>query len=371
MDNLHVDVLSEIDCVLEDCYPFEYFQSLDSEGKFPQEFFKTLKEKELLSFVIGGEKEFYVFSEIAEIIGRKSVAAALCWVMHNQQFNIVLKLKPSVLKNNDIGLISSMTSSFGGKWYGERDGIIQYKNKSWVNREAPIVSYARYADSVLFTFPRSVGHKKETWLALASNKYCFTGDVEENLSGVKSTCSEPCKVFAELGNIEFIGSLNDVFSDLFVPIAHIGWMSGYNGGLNGVLSRIRKVSRNGISVSSINKINTSSLSQNRIAKAVSIERTNKSIIQGAIKSLYCKSNNNNNNKNNQRSIYINSVKTQISETLLEASLGLELELGTSIAMKQCEPTGIEIYSRDVKAARLMFNNDKLYELIYKHWIIGM
>ncbi|WP_448511927.1 hypothetical protein [Photorhabdus laumondii] len=363
MCDVRLDIFSKFEVILNN-YSFEYFQSLDCSGKFPEDFFDELKLNGLLSYEINCEQDFHTFSHIATLIGQKSVAASLCWVMHNQQFNTILRIKPSVLSNQDFGLMASMTSSYGGKWHGDRDKIVQASGEAWIIREAPIVSYVRYSDSVVFTFPKyDENQKVEIWLALTSTKHCSFNDSNELLTAVKSTCSEPSKVHARLSEIEYIGPFHKTFSGIFVPIAHIGWMSAYNGGLRGVLSRLRKLNRNVHSAGSIKKMNHSSLSKNRLAKSVSIEATNQAMIAGTIKSIYSES--------RQRFIDINAVKTRISEALLETTLELEVELGVSTALKQNDAIGLEMYSRDVRTARLMFNNDDIYELIYKHWILGM
>lgn len=354
--------LKSLASVLEN-YSFDYFQRLDSDNDFPVQLFDELKLAELLSHEIKSENDFTLFSRMVSLIGEKSVAAALCWVMHNQQFNSLIRLKPDGISYDKLGLIASMTSTYSGKWHGERDKILETDGKKMLIREAPIVSYGRYSDSMIFTFPKVVGESTETWLGLTLTKNCWFDDQNEMLTSVRSTVSEPCELSVSLDEVEYIGPLSTIFSEVFVPIAHIGWMSAYNGGLTGVLSRLRGLIRNSDSVLFKKKISSSSLSKNRLAKAVSIERTNRLIIDGTISSLYS-------NEGNY-SIDINSVKTRVSESLLEAANELDIELGVAYAIMQNDALGLEIYSRDIKAARLMFNNDDVYDLTYKHWLLKM
>ncbi|MEZ8656720.1 hypothetical protein AB6D60_22385 [Vibrio splendidus] len=347
---------------LLDEYPINYFQKLDSESKFPVKFFNDLKEKQLLSIKVNDNNSYHVFSEIASMIGEKSIGSSLCWVMHNQQYNMIIMYDPDFFKDKEQVLLSSMTSSYGGKWIGNNDKIINKGGNNILIREAPIVSYGEHSDSIVFT-----SHKKnddcEVFLAYTNIENCIFTEPEFKLTSVTATASKPCKIDCDLNKITFIGPFNKHFKNTFVPIAHIGWMSAYNGGVKGMMKRLRGEIRSGVNNHLHSRLKSSTLSKHRYAKVFTVTETNGLLIEATINNFLA--------GNNVKNHILNSVKIKVSESFSDIIGILEQELGYSYALKKNDALGLEMLSRDLKAASLMYNNDALYDINFKHWYVGL
>lgn len=337
----------------------KYFQTCDYEGRFPSDYFEELKSKNILYHLVTDHESACAFSEIASMIGTFSVAASLCWVMHNQQSNAIYKLnqKLYLLHLSKQSLIASATSEYADT---ECNTITKYINKYKVVRQAPVCSYRNHADIFVLTIKHEELPASERYLIILPKEHVEIID-SFNLSSTRSTCSGPIEVDNYINSHQVIGKLSTVFSSIFVPIGHIGWMSSYHGGLSGVLLRIRHLIRN--KDSALKKKKLEELFYNRLAQIIALEYINKCLIQDVLGKTYSIS-------DGYPSLPLNVIKTEISRNIRNAACLLEDALGSKYIMTPFDELGAEMFCRDARAANLMVHNDMFYRNIFELWLLN-
>ncbi|MBD2816052.1 hypothetical protein ID850_15080 [Xenorhabdus sp. Flor] len=347
---LHESILRE--------FGLKYFQSCDYNSIFPSDYFNQLKKNNALYHLITDYESANLFSCIASAIGRYSISASICWVMHNQQINIIHKLSPEIYERIlfNQSLIASATSEDNK---GGNNNLYEEDNKLRLIRSVPVCSYRYDADFFVVSMRCKHSFSLDRNLVLLPKEYIkFTDGY--SLSSNKSTSSGPIEIDAYINNDQIIGSLSTIFSSIFVPIAHIGWMSSYCGGLTGILSRIRNSIRE--KNSNLNKKSSDTLFRNRLSQIIALEYNNRCIIQDCLSKSY-------NISGGERKLSLNIVKTEVSKNIRKASHLIEDVLGSKYIITPFDEFGAEIFCRDAKSASLMIHNDIFYQDIFDLWIL--
>ncbi|WP_131002679.1 hypothetical protein [Klebsiella variicola] len=351
LENIHQNLL--------DSFGLTYFQNCDFKGRFPTEYFNSLKDKNALYHLITDYHSASSFIKIASLIGEYSISASLCWVMHNQQSNSINKLNPNLYVEllEKQSLIASATSEYAGNFF---NNLTTLDHGLKIDRQAPVCSYRHNADYFLVSVKHKDLRPTDRYLVLLPKEDITITD-EINLSTTRSTGSGPIKITQLIGPEKMIGKFSSVFSSVFVPIGHIGWMSSYHGGLTGVLARLRNCIRN--KNSNLKIKSEGELFRNRIAQTISLEYMNRCLIQDVLYKTY-------NDPVNYPAQQLNIVKTEVSQNLRDAVRILEDALGSKYTMTPFDEIGAEIFCRDGKAACLMVHNDMFYRDIYDLWLIN-
>ncbi|OKB64689.1 hypothetical protein BHU62_21360 [Serratia marcescens] len=340
-------------------FTLEYFQRCDHQGKFPADYFKALKDSDLLYHLIVDHESACAFSEIASLIGGFSVSASLCWVMHNQQCNAIRQLDEPLYERLQASqsLIASATSEYADAI----NSLAQENDRLRVLREAPVCSYRTHADFFAVSMKYKDQTARERYLVLLP-KASVTAVEGFHLSNNRSTCSGPISIDTVIDPQQVIGKVSSVFASTFVPIGHIGWMSSYNGGLSGVLARVRNGART--PKSALKEKVSSELFSNRIAQAVALEYTNRCLIQDTLNKNYGAA-------DHARSASLNVIKTEVSRNIRHAASLLEDALGSKYVMTPFDPLGAEMFCRDARSATLMVHNDMFYREIFDLWLLKL
>ncbi|CAI0877423.1 hypothetical protein [Serratia fonticola] len=343
--------------VLEN-FGMKYFQNCDYEGRFPNDYFDALKSNDALYHLINDYESVCSFSEIASLIGKYSISASLCWVMHNQQSNAIHQLNHPLYCEllSKQCLIASVTSE-----YGERscNALTELDNGLRVERQAPVCSYRTHADFFIVSMRHKDLTSSERYLILLP-KESITPIDGFHLTSTRSTCSGPINIDILISPQQVIGKLSAVFSSVFVPIGHIGWMSSYHGGLSGVLSKVRSSIRD--KNSTLKKKTYGELFCNRIAQAIALEYINECLICDVMNKIYGIS-------DGYSGLPLNIIKTEVSRNIRNAACLLEDALGSKYIMTPFDELGAEIFCRDARSASLMVHNDMFYRDIFDLWLL--
>ncbi|WP_434526996.1 hypothetical protein [Photorhabdus asymbiotica] len=341
-------------------FGLKYFQTCDYNNEFPREYFNSLKANNLLYHLITDYESANLFSYIAHLIGQYSISASICWVMHNQQINTIRQLSPKIYEQlvRDQSLIASVTSE-----YNEiaSNVLSEERDKLRVIRSAPVCSYRYDADFFVISMQHKDITPSDRYLVLLPKEYVKSTSGYP-LSSNRSTSSGPIEIDTYINTEQIIGNLSTIFTSTFVPIAHIGWMSSYNGGLEGVLSRIRSSFRKKKSL--LSKKLSDALFRNRISQVIALEYTNRCLIQDCLYKNYSIS-------DTSRKLSLNVIKTETARNIRNASYLLEEALGLKYTMTPFDEFGAEIFCRDAKSASLMVHNDRFYQDIFDLWILKM
>lgn len=354
-------IAQRLDRVLSE-YPLAYFQNADTEGVFPEKFFRALGEQDALTYdLTEAGASLIQFARLAARIGEKSIASAICWVMHNQQYDCIVRAgKQHLVSRKD--LIASVTTQPDSALL-TRSGYLLEPNAAGgysFLREAPVVSFGHVADYYVATLSRSAEYD-DVWLCLLDRSHVREASTEpSNAASCRSTQNQRMLFSGELSAERLLIPMREILKSAFAPIAHVGWMASYYGGVRGVLARHRKQLREkqGFRGRSwehpliVQRVGTM-LSKLDACQAF-IEYVASGIDDG---------------RSQQLSRHTNSLKSHCSELLSEVVDAMKVELGMSCTIVPGDALGFEMVRRDIDCARLMFHNDKLYEYIYNDWLL--
>jgi len=346
----HLDILEELGLA--------YFQRCDRLTEAPTRYLERLAESDLLFCDFDDQQSADEFARICELIGRYSVAAGIVWAMHNQQWNMLREIAPTVSREVRAGgqLIASVTSRHRGSFV---DALVPASSGYHLRREAPVCSYRYQAGEFLVAVPHKTELKTEDWLVLVP-----ASDVqkpgEKNVLGVaRSTLSGAVSINCTVAAHRVLGPLSSIHSKVFVPLAHLGWMSVYIGGLGGVLDRLRVLMRDG----KLGDRKEDRLFRSRVSNAVAQYHVGMALVRECARVCFTGV--------PLRSVMLNVLKTEASVAASKGASALSDALGLRYSLTVGDPLGLETYCRDVRGAALMVHNDLFYEHLFDQWYTKM
>lgn len=344
-------------------FPLAYFQRADADGVFPEAFFSALAHARLLTYDLSRSGNTVAeFATLASAIGESSIAASICWVMHNQQYDCLVRAgKQHLVEDSD--LLASVTTQPEASAVLTRtkyplrpreDGGYQFL------REAPIVSFGHLAKYFIATLNRSP-ESDEVWLCLLDRSH--VRDITQSSSraeACRSTQNQSMVFEGVLSPDRLLMPLRDVLQSSFGPLAHIGWASAYHGGVMGVLQRLRQQLRgqqsfrgrpwdHGVLVQRLGAIVGRMDGCAAFIRLCALQMDQRQALRFGRQ--------------------MNSLKLFCSTQLSQVVDELKVELGMVYAVTQNDPLGFEILRRDIDCARLMFHNDKIAEYVYNDWFL--
>ena len=221
---------------------------VDRDARFPAEAVSALREARTLSALVpvelgGAGVSFQAVAQACRDLGRRCGATGMVFAMHQIQVACVARHLEDAPWFEDYlrdlaaeqRLIASVTSEVGtggdlGRSIaalepGER-GLLQFE------KQAPTVSYGRYADDLLVTLRRTPEtHERDQVLVLA---HCAQATLtplgEWDPLGMRGTCSPGFAVRAEISPEQVLAaSFSGVASESMVPISHILWSHVWTG----------------------------------------------------------------------------------------------------------------------------------------------
>jgi acyl-CoA dehydrogenase len=216
---------------------------VDRESRFPTETIDALRDRRALSSAIpvalGGDGvSFETIAQCCLELGRHCSSSAMVFAMHQiQLLAIVRHYDPGSWfeqylreQAEEQRLIASVTSEVGtGGDMGRSIAAVVDVDADTVRfeKQAPTVSYGRYADDLLTTLRRSeAAEPGDQVMALTSQHQT---ELEQtgtwDVLGMRGTCSPGCIVRATFPRSQVMTgtSFSRVASESMVPISHILW----------------------------------------------------------------------------------------------------------------------------------------------------
>jgi acyl-CoA dehydrogenase len=215
---------------------------VDREGRFPIETIEALRERGALSSPVpvalgGGGVSFDTIAQCCLELGRQCGASAMVFAMHQiQLFSILRHREPGswfeqYLRELAVEqrLIASVTSEVGtGGDMGRSIAAVINDGPDSVRfeKQAPTVSYGRYADDLLVTLRRSeTAEPGDQVMALTSSEQVElepTGSWD--VLGMRGTCSPGYVVRARFPLAQVMQTpFSRIAAESMVPISHILW----------------------------------------------------------------------------------------------------------------------------------------------------
>ena len=230
---------------------------VDQQGRFPAETISALRAEALLSALVpralGGMGASYAqVSEGLVAMGRQCASAAMVVAMHHIQVaSLVRHGRNDLLRNYLVELVdrqyllASATTEVGtGGDVGSSVCAVNVAEGSFrLEKQAPVISYGRFADGILATARRSADSpENDQVLALCRPPELQLEQVGEwNSLGFRGTCS-PGFILRASGDAAAIldDPYGDVSTQTMLPVAHILWSSLWLGIATAAIDRARK-----------------------------------------------------------------------------------------------------------------------------------
>jgi acyl-CoA dehydrogenase len=232
-------------------------EDVDLLGRFPSETVQAMRDERLLSALVpeslgGMGASFSDLSHGLEAMGRQCASSAMVIAMHHIQVACLVRHARSALIRDYLGelvdsqyLLASATTEVGtGGDLGSSVCAVERSDGTFqLQKQAPVISYGRYADGILATARRSAeSPENDQVLVLCRPPGLDLEQVGEwNALGFRGTCS-PGFILKASGDADAI--LDDPYatisSQTMLPVAHILWSSLWLGIASAAVDRARR-----------------------------------------------------------------------------------------------------------------------------------
>lgn len=343
----------------------------DGDATFPVEPLEALRRTGLLGLAVphrlgGPGGSLRQILDVGERIGREDLSVALIFVMHCQQVAALVRhatgrlredLLPRVARG-EVYLASVTTERGTGGHLLTSESALESDDEGllWIDRDAPVVTGAGYADGFLVTM-LAPGAAAPTEVSLV---YADRGQLEVKAAGewqplgMRASQSLPVRLLGSVPADQIVGEhggFRAIASDVFGPMAHLGWSACWLGAAAGALSRTVHHLR-----SAEGRAKTGSeLTLARLARVRSRLESVHALIEHG------------------RAVYesaedvslprvqslLNTVKVHSAEQTFTAATELVELLGLRHGYMRDSPLWIERTLRDLRSASLNYSNDRL------------
>lgn len=242
-------------------------QSVDSEGRFPAEAFAEIRAQRLLGIMVptalGGEgASLGDVVDVCYLLGQACSSTGLIFAMHQIKVGCVVRHRQDSAKIEEILrrlakeqlLFASSTTEGkkGGDVRSSEAAIERDGDRIHLDRQATVISYARYADGIVTTARRHAEADPSDQVLTVFLKSDYTLDRLQGWDtlGMRGTCSEGfnLKATADAGQV-LPDSYEKIHAQTMVPFAHLTWSAVWTGIAAAATTKaqgfIRKAARKG------------------------------------------------------------------------------------------------------------------------------
>ncbi|GAA4549817.1 acyl-CoA dehydrogenase family protein [Amycolatopsis samaneae] len=344
----------------------------DQEASFPVEALAEMRATGLLGLLVpgaygglgGGVTDLL---DAAIRIGRADMSVAMIFAMHCQQVAAVVghagpRLREELLPEIAAGrqYLASVTTEAGkgGHLRSAQAELDVSDGDLVVDRFAPIVTGGTHADGFLVTM-RSPGATSPNQVSLVYARrdqlqLTATGDWQP--MGMRASHSAPLRLDGRMPGHQIIGEHGGfarIASEVFAPLAHLGWSASWLGTACGALSRVLTLLRAKDSRRRFNR--ESELLLSRLGSArqrvdavhALLRQTAKMVVEADDLSR----------PRNQ--LLLNTLKITAAEQCHAVVEDLIDAVGLQHGYLKGSPTGLERALRDLRSAALNYSNDRL------------
>lgn len=355
-------------------------KKIDLTAEFPSENLLALKESGFMGLNVptqygGFGLGINEVAEVSKLFANDCLSTAIIWGMHCQQVATIVDNANESFKNEFLPkiitgakYIGSVTTeeNTGGHLFKLVSSISRVTNESfYLDRFAPICTGGKYCDAYLITMKKSEEQKETEVLMIYADKEML--DIEEvhkpNLMGMRGTHSVSLNLKGVLAQRNILNIKSD-FKILalrtLIPYGHLIWAASWLGALQGVFDRtIKEIFRNPVNRKCFNLKSEIFLEKTaRVKLAIQIvENFLESCLNEYVTSV---------NKQDFDNLYgpafqikINNLKIVSSEQLFAAVHSLIDIVGLKFGYSTDPEVPIERVFRDLRAASLMYNNNRL------------
>lgn len=251
MATTHADALAEVCAVAA-----EHARDADESARFPVEAMDVMRRTRLLGLMVpgelgGGNGTVADLVDATIELGRADMSTAMIFAMHSQQVAALARygnarLRAEVLTAVGAGEIylASVTTEpgTGGHLFssesvtGSAGGMLQ------LHRDAPIVTGGAFADGFLITVltPGATAPTQVDLVYAARDQLALEVLGDWQPLGMRATHSVPMRLAGLIPGWQVVGGpagFRVIASQVFAPLAHVGWSAAWLGTAAGALSR--------------------------------------------------------------------------------------------------------------------------------------
>ncbi|WP_340686951.1 acyl-CoA dehydrogenase family protein [Amycolatopsis coloradensis] len=344
----------------------------DREATFPVEALAEMRATGLLGLLVpseygglgGGITDLL---DVAIQLGRADMSAAMIFAMHCQQVAAVAghagaRLREELLPEIAAGRVylASVTTEAGkgGHLRTAQAELAVSDGELIVDRFAPIVTGGTHADGFLVTMrsPGAVSPNQISLVYAHRDQLQLTASGDWQPMGMRASHSAPLRLDGRMPGHQIVGEHGGfprIASEVFAPLAHLGWSASWLGTACGALSRVltllrAKESRQRFNLDSELLLSRLGSARQRVdAVHALLRRTAHMVVEADDLSR----------PRNQ--LMLNTLKITAAEQCHAAVEDLIDAVGLQHGYLKGSPTGLERALRDLRSAALNYSNDRL------------
>ncbi|MEU2618172.1 acyl-CoA dehydrogenase family protein [Streptomyces sp. NPDC007157] len=345
----------------------------DRAAEFPVDALDALRRTGLLGLLIprrygglgGGVSDLLAATQT---LGRSDMSVAMIFAMHCQQASALVRygnerLRKELLPKTAAGEIylASVTTEAGkgGHLLSAQAQLNDSGADLVIDRFAPIVTGGMHADGFLITMrsPQAATANEVSLVYAHRDQLTLTDSGEWQPMGMRASHSIALKLTGSIPGHQVVGEhgeFHEIATEIFGPLAHLGWSAAWLGTAAGALSRVLRLLRSPAGRERFDL--TSELLLTRISRSrrrldavhALLRQTATTVESGADLSLPA------------RQLQLNSLKITASEECFAAVDDLVTALGLRHGYLKDSPTRLELALRDLRSAALNYSNDRLH-----------
>ncbi|MCK7622622.1 acyl-CoA/acyl-ACP dehydrogenase [Streptomyces sp. RS10V-4] len=352
----------------------EHVDHTDRAAAFPVAALDALRRTGLLGLLVptadgglGGTVRELVTA--AETLGRTDMSVGMIFAMHCQQAEALVRhagerLRKELLPRIAAGelYLASVTTEAGkgGHLLTAEAQLADEGGDLVIERFAPIVTGGTHADGFLITM-RSPGEDAtagEVSLVYAHrDQLALTPSGDWQPMGMRASHSVALRLSGRVPGHQVVGEqggFHRIASEVFGPLAHLGWSAVWLGTAAGALSRVLRLLRSPAGRERFDL--GSDLLLCRLSRSRQRLDTVHALLQQALRTLESGAD----LSVPARQLQLNALKITAAEECHAAVDDLVTALGLRHGYLQDSPTGLERALRDLRSAALNYSNDRLH-----------
>jgi acyl-CoA dehydrogenase len=351
----------------------EHAEANDRQARFPEAALAEMRRTGLLGLLVpvrfgglGGGVDDVIDASIA--LGRADMSVAMVFAMHCQQVAAIDRFASDELRGRLLPLIAqgelylgSVTTedTKGGHLLSSGAPLRNADDGLELNRFAPVVTGGAYADGFLVTMqsPQARGTHEVSLVYAHRSQLDITEVGVWDPLGMRASHSIPLQLHGIVPGGQVIGrhgGFRDVVTQIFAPMAHLGWSACWLGTASGALARVLGMlrSRGGrtkYDLSSELLMRRLSQVRCRLDTVHALLRHTAQVVDAA-----------DDLSAPRVQLLLNALKITASEQC-HATVELLIEaVGMRHGYLKNSPTALERTLRDLRSATLNYSNDRLH-----------
>ena len=236
-------------------------ETVDREGRFPQEAMDAIREQRLLGLMIpvrlGGEGARAAdIVDVCHILGGACASSAMIFAMHQVKVACVVRhcranawqeqLQRRIASEQLLMASSTTEGNSGGNIRSSEAAVQTRGSRIALERNASVISYGEHADGVVTTARRSdvAGNSDQVLVAFLKEDYTLERTSGWDALGMRGTCSGGFVLRAQGEAAQVLPEPYErIHSQTMMPFAHLFWSAAWSGVAAGAVQRARAIVR--------------------------------------------------------------------------------------------------------------------------------